>query len=258
MQLNTQATSAKKFWFLDGDMMIALGADISSTSVHEVRTTINQTRWESLATSNIGEFRGDYVNLSREGVGWLVHGGVGYLLLDDQSARLSLQERILKGPDPTTSSMGAKPMAAPVGVLTLSIDHGQRPNGAQYAYAVVHGIDNPAALQTTAIPRVLANSADQQAVTSADGRTLAAVFHKPGQLNIDTRYALRADEACALIARQVGNSWAIQVIDVLGIGGNCTLRSLRDGVQIDVKSANVPANSQRSLKTPAASITLVR
>jgi chondroitin AC lyase len=258
MQLNTQATLAKKFWFLDGDTMIALGADISSTAVQDVRTTINQTRWESFTASNVGEFKGGYSNLSREGVRWLVHGGVGYLLLGEQSARLTVQERILKGTDPTNIAMGAKPMSAPVGVLTLSIEHGQRPAGAQYAYAVVHGIDNPTALENAPPPRVLANNAEQQAVATADGGTLAAVFHKPGQLKVDNRYALRVDQACALIAKQVGKNWSVRVIDLPGIGGNCTVRSLRDGAQIDVKTATVPANAQRSLITPAASITLAR
>jgi chondroitin AC lyase len=258
MQLNTEGTQAKKFWFLDGDVMIALGADIRSTAAQVVRTTINQTRWDGLATSNIGEYSGNYSDLTQGGVSWLVHSGVGYLMLDAQSARLAIQERKLTGIDPTNSAMGVKSMSVPVGVLTLTIDHGLRPSGAHYAYLVAHGVANPSALSAVARPKVLANSANTQAVASADGHTLAIVFHEPGRLNIDGSYALQADQSCSLIAKQAGGTWSIQLIDLLGTGGSCTLRLFRDGAQIDSKTVSLPGNAERSLDAPAASVTLTR
>jgi chondroitin AC lyase len=256
MQLNTEGVLAKKFWFLDGDIMVALGTDISSTAAQDVRTTINQTNWSGEATTNVGQFKGRFDNLSRDGLKWLVHGGVGYLLLDAQSARLAIQDRILTGADPTNTSMGAKPMSAPVGILTLSIDHGLRPSSARYAYAVAHGIDNPTTLQAIATPRVLANNSDQQAVASSDGRTLAVVFHKPGRVAIDTNHALQADDACALIAKLADGKWSIELIDLPGTGGTCTLRLFRGDAQLAAQTVTVPGNVQRNLGTQAASTIL--
>lgn len=256
MQVNTYGLQVKKFWFFDGEMMVALGADIHYTGPQRVHTTLNQTRWVGTAESNVATLNKNVVNTSQSGVKWLTHGDVGYLLLDDQSATLSVDERRLIA-DPTTRAFGAVPsrMSA-TQFMTLSIDHGINPKEARYAYAVVHGIGDTSKLKSVPRPKVLVNSAHAQGVMSADGTQLAVVFHQPSQVELGQGLTLQADQAVAVLGQNSGTQLQLQVIDLAGGGGTVTLRTRINGQTMDQQTQITPSNIQRTLQTPAASMTL--
>jgi chondroitin AC lyase len=248
MQVNTQGLQAKKFWFVDGEMMVALGSDIRYTGSQRVRTTINQTRWSGSATSSAGV---------QSNVKWLVHGGVGYIILDGDGAKLNLNERRLTSSDPTTTTFGALAATAkPTQILTLAIDHGAAPKGAGYAYAVIHGMTSGSQVQAAARPKVLANTASVQGVMSADGTRLAVAFHQPGQISLGNGLSLQSDQAVAVLGQISGTQLQVQVVDLAGSGGTVTLRTLKDGVTVGQQNLIAPSNIQRTRQTPAASMSL--
>lgn len=257
MQVNTQGLLAKKFWFFDGDMMVALGADISYSGAQRVRTTVNQMRWIGSSVSSVAALTSSAGNAAQSNVKWLAHGGVGYIMLDSQSGALSVTERRLTGSDPTTTAFAANSATAkPVQIATLSIDHGTRPQAASYAYAVVHGIAGAPQLQAAARPKVLANTAMAQGVMSADGARIAIAFHQPGLVTLSTGLALQADQPVAVQGQIVGSQLQLQLIDLAGKGGKLTLRTLKDGQTIGQQTVNAPANTQRTRQTPSASLSL--
>ncbi len=257
MQVNTQGLKAKKFWFFDGEMMVALGTDIRYTGTARVRTTVNQTRWMGGAQSDVAALTSGVGNAEQSNVKWLTHGGVGYLLMDDQSGALQVDERRLKGTDPTTRAYGAvAAKAVPAQLMTLSIDHGTNPQGAGYAYAVVHGIDSAAQLQSMAKPRVLVNTPLVQGAASADGRAVAVVFHQPGQVDLGRGLSLQSDQAVAVLGQRSGLQLQIQVISLSGKASTVTLRTSKDGTLLGQQTVSIPSNLQRTRDTPAASVAL--
>lgn len=256
MQVNTHGLQAKKFWFFDGDMMVALGTDILYPGEQSVRTTLNQTRWAGHAESSAGALPDG--NTTQGGIKWLVHGGVGYVLLDEQRATLSVDQRQLRTADPTTTVFGAQPStAAAAQIVTLSINHGVRPQGASYAYAVVHGVDGPSQLQGSARPRVLINSSRAQGVMSADGEGFAMAFHQPGRFELGRGQFLQANAAVAVLGRMAGQRMLLQVIDLAGKGGAVTLSTFNNDQLLERQTVSVPTNAQRSSQKPAATISLL-
>ncbi|MBI3350824.1 MAG: hypothetical protein HY020_26955 [Burkholderiales bacterium] len=257
MQVNTQGLLAKKFWFVDGDMMVALGSDIRYSGTQRVRTTLNQTRWVGTANSSVGTLSSSTGNATQSNVKWLAHGGVGYILLDDKGAALNVNERRLTGSDPTTTAFAALASTAkPVQVATLAIDHGTGPQGASYAYAVVHGIAGASQLQAVARPKVLVNTASAQGAMSADGVRFAIAFHQPGQVTLSTGLALQADQAVAVLGQIVVTQVQLHSVDLAGNGGTITLRTLKDGQVVGQQTLIAPSNTQRTRQTPSSTLSL--
>jgi chondroitin AC lyase len=258
MQVNTQGLLAKKLWFVDGEMMVALGADIRYTGSQRVRTTLNQTRWMGTANSSVGTVTSSAGNAAQSNVKSLAHAGVGYILLDDKGASLTVNERKLTGSDPTTNAFAALAATAKATqVMTLAIDHGTKPQAASYAYAIVHGIAGTSQLQAVARPKVLANTALAQGVMSADGARLAIAFHQPGQVALGNGLSLQADQAVSVLGQIVGSQLQLQVVDLAGNGGTVTLRTLQAGQTVGQQTLIAPSNTQRTRQTPAGNMTLV-
>ena len=237
--------------------MVALGADIRYTGAPRVRTTINQTRWMGTSVSSVASLSNSAGNATQSNVRWLAHAGVGYMLLDEKGAALNVSEKTLTGNDPTTTAFGAvAAKAKPTQILTLSIDHGTKPQAGNYAYAVVQGISSATQLQAVARPKVLANTALVQAVMSADGARLAAAFHQAGSLTLGNGVTLQADKPIAVLGQIVGSQLQVQVVDLAGNGATVVLKTVKDGQPADQKTVTAPSNAQRSRQTPAASTSL--
>lgn len=257
MQVNTQGLSAKKFWFVDGNTMLALGADIRYAGAHRVRTTLNQTLWAGSGASSAGTLSSTASAQSQSGVKWLAHHGVGYLLLDGQGASLTVAEKKLVGSDPTTTSFGAVAATAkPAQLLTLAIDHGLRPDAASYAYAVIHGIASASQAQAAAKPKVLVNTAAAQGATSADGARLAVAFHKAGQVALGNGVTLQVDQPVVVLGQITGSQLQLQTVDLAGTGTSVTLKTAKDGQTLDQKTVRTAANTLRSRQAPASALSL--
>lgn len=259
MRVNTQGLQAQKFWFFDGNVMVALGASIRYKGAEDVRTTINQTRWTGSCQSSNAR-NGESAALcdqDKRSVTWLTHGGVGYTTLDNQRMVMRVDERKLQGRDPTTTVNGADPNRGRVEqVLTLSVDHGVHPQDASYAYAVAHGIEQPDQLLNLALPKVLANTSSVQGASSADGSRFSVVLHRPGQVGLGRGVTLQADKAVAVLGQFDGDGMELRVIDPAGSGATVTVSAIRDGHMLDQKTVTTPANSQRNLTKPSASVSL--
>jgi len=148
--------TAKKSWFFFDDSIVFLTAGITSPSFNKVETIINQ--WP-LKTS-----------VTRSG-NWLAADNIGYYVYP-QAAKLNVTTAARTG---TWAALGGSTDTTPrtQTFLTLWLDHGANPAGADAAYAIVPG----ATAQMMALwlpPAIIANSTQVSAVTN--GPTTALVF----------------------------------------------------------------------------------
>jgi chondroitin AC lyase len=198
----------RKAWFFFDREMVALGAGISSTRDEPMGTTLNQTLLHGPVLVN-----GKTVEAGESKVppsAWVLHDEVGYAFLAPANASLKIE--------PQTGdwkSITAASSATPVteSVFSLWIDHGVRPRDAQYAYAVVPGVNAQQLAEWTARPpvRVITNTTSQQAVINDQLGVAEIVFYASGSVALGSGSVVRADQPCLALLAKRGNSTQVAV-----------------------------------------------
>ncbi|MFC0843029.1 polysaccharide lyase 8 family protein [Streptomyces noboritoensis] len=184
--------SAKKSWFFAPDAVICLGAAITDSSGAPVRTAIeNRNLGENGTAALLVDGHRDTSPLGRPTVvphaRWLhLEGTAGYVLLDgyDNKPLTLLRE------DRTGTWLGIDTGANTHGTSDpytrryqkIVLDHGVRPTGASYAYAVLPGASAAQTRRAGGRWKVLANSGQVQAVR-LDGHLTAASFFSAGAVD---------------------------------------------------------------------------
>jgi chondroitin AC lyase len=207
MRLNTASTTAKKSWFLHGDTMIALGADIQSKHPLGVRTTVNQTHWRGLLNTDQGTASSAG---TRSGLRWAWLNGILYRMLGETTA-IARTEHVKSLTDLSNTALGYSNGAA-ASIFTLQIDHGLQPTNGSYAYSVTHGVLNPTKADLTPdVFTLISNVSTLQAVRWPDKLMWMAVVHSPTELQLDSKRRLRLNQPCLLIIGQKGDTYTLNV-----------------------------------------------
>jgi len=248
-QLQRGPLRARKAWFFYSDSVVCLGAGIRCESEHAVVTTLNQCR-----RSGSVQAGGDSPEVLPDGEGtrtvaWLHHDGIGYAFPAAREIAYAAATRT-----GTWQRISAQRRADPVTdrVFTVTLDHGTRPDGAEYAYAVLPGADvaaMPALVR--ALPfKVLANSPDLQAVSHAGDGAVGIVFHAPGRF-AGEGWQVGVDRACAVLLRQTEGAWRLSAADPTAAAGTLTVTLSRQGEAARAVAVALPAGAQAG-----ASVTL--
>jgi len=100
-------------------------------------------------------------------------------------------------------------------VFNLWIDHGPKPSGARYAYAVLPDVTVEDVQSFSDAPpvTVLAQTPSLQAVASADGSKVQAVFFEPGRLAWGDGQAIEADAPCLVTLDKTAAPARLHVAD---------------------------------------------
>ncbi len=235
MELDRAGVKARKGWFFLDDAIVCLGSSIQALDPNApVITSINQC-WA----------RGD-IRIGPEGAGpaegstlalrdpaWIQHDHVAYLFPRGGDIRVAREFRTGTWQDINATT---RETATPSGdVFSLWIEHGRGHRDASYAYVVVPNIgpSDVEAYRRSAAPDILANGPNVQAVTSADGRVIEAVFWHSGRLEVPNGPVIAVDDPSAiLMCRDAGDRWTISAGDP-----NQKLKALRIRVSYPRSSA---------------------
>jgi len=184
------STWGRKAWFFFDREMVALGAGISSSRDEPVGTTLNQTRLHEPVLIDGHAIEPGEAKVQQSS--WVLHDEVGYTFLGPAAARVK---------------------AGPQSVFTLWIDHGVHPRDAQYAYAVLPGINAEQLAQWQAHPpvRVVTNTPEQQAVINDQLGVAEIVFHRPGTVALAASLTVKVDHPCLALLTKHGSSTRIAV-----------------------------------------------
>ena len=198
-------TQGRKAWFFFDREMVALGAGISSVRDAPVGTTLNQTGLHGPVLID-----GHAVEPGESKVpqnSWVLHDEVGYKPLGPEAATLKV--------GPQTGDVRPYGAATPITeqVFTLWIDHGVRPQDAQYAYAVVPGVNAQQMAEWSTHPpvRIIANTTAQQAVIHDQLGVAQIVFHRPGSVALTPALTVKVDHPCLAMLVRHGNSTRVAV-----------------------------------------------
>jgi chondroitin AC lyase len=195
MDFSRADLQARKAWFFFDEGLVALGAGIRAEAETPVRTTLNQCHWRGsvfLAGTDGPLAAGEYPLVPgaafwHDGATYRVLEGAGGLRLGPQSGAWS--DCGLESLEPLT-----------LNVLNAGLDHGVRPRGAIYAYAVLPGREADAAFADDPARLVLVcNTPAQQAVWHAGERRGHAVFYEPGTVALPDGQRIGVDRPCIVL-----------------------------------------------------------
>ena len=215
--------SARKAWFCRDDILVCLGAGITSHSHHPVTTSINQCLMKSEVT--IGTSDGPEVFLYTDrlfgGLPWVHHDGIGYLLLQQMAVDVRKEPQWGAWRDINGNTSPDRVMRD---VFSLWIDHGAGPQDAHYAYAVAMNsdVEQTAALSARPPFDVLENSSASQVVRWEKGLT-QAVLWKPGTVSAG-ELTLDVSQGCVLMVRESGGKTSVTVSDPNQLSDRMELR----------------------------------
>jgi len=218
-QLQRETLRARKAWFFFSDTAVCLGAGIRCATDCSVVTTLNQCRLRGSVT--IGSDTGAEVaqaGTKTIDARWIWHDGIAYLF--EQVMPITLTNGRVEGNWRRISAHRSS--EANYGILgsvtdqvfLVGMNHGVRPNGASYTYAVLPKTtarDVPALARTP--PFLIAtNSVNVQAVYHPGDAALGLVFHEPGRF-VWHGWQLVVDRPCVLVLRQEQEVWHMALAD---------------------------------------------
>jgi chondroitin AC lyase len=206
------ALSARKSWFFFDDEYVCLGAGITCSSDNRVLTTINQCRLTGTVrvADGIGSRQLDRAEHVLADLRWIWHDQVACLLL--QPASIGIRNTTRTGTWWQINHQYSREEISD-DVYTLWIDHGQRPQQATYAYAVVPGIavEDVAAYVEHLPVQVLRNDPSVQAVRHGKLGVTGIAFYEPGSVSVASARTLTVDRPCLVLLRESADRVEISV-----------------------------------------------
>lgn len=186
--------AAKRAWFLFDEGMVALGTGITCTAEEPVRTTLNQCRWRGPAylAGNEAPLAAGRYPLAAGSAWW--QDGVTYRILDG-SGTLTLGQQTGAWSDCGVGS--SEPVT--LDVMNAGLEHGVKPHGATYAYAVLPGVSEQDAFADAERFVILRNDETAQAVWHAVDRRGHAVLYAPEEVTFPDGQRIAADRLCILL-----------------------------------------------------------
>jgi chondroitin AC lyase len=239
------STWGRKAWFLFDREVVALGAGINSSRDEPVGTTLNQTGLHGpvLIDGNAAEPGEAKVQPSS----WVLHDEIGYVFLGPAAASVKVGPQA-GDPRPGSKARSSTPINA--SVFTLWIDHGVRPRDAQYAYAVLPGINAQelAEWQTHPPVRVVANTIEQQAVINDRLGVAEIVFYGAGTVTLAAGVTVKVDHPCLVLLAKHGSTTRVAVSspggEFLAVHLSITTPQKEQSVTFELPSGDMAGKSQ--------------
>lgn len=197
---------AKKSWFCFDDEIVCLGAGITAKGDGDIYTTMNQTNLYGDILTDKGKVETGVHNM--EGVRWVLHDGVGYVIDGNETVNIENVERtgawseidLDSGkPDPVTGS-----------VFITGINHGKKPVDASYCYTLLPQTDEEGIKEYAKKPKIeiVSNTKDIQAVYHKDLKIFMAGFYTAGSVS-GGGLTVTVDKPCVVMVRQQGKDYTV-------------------------------------------------
>lgn len=210
---NYKGVKASKAYFFLENILLCLGAGITSDSQDEVATTINQCYLNGDVVTDKGNLSAVYKkNELIKNPKWVYHDKVGYLFLSKGEFTAESKRQTGSWKNINISESGKSINA---NIFNLWINHGEKATNGEYGYMVVP--DRTLAQFQTFIKtqtfHIIRNTKDVQAVKQKN--LFAAVFHRPGIINLEKGLTLSTDKPIIVYIERNGSKFKLWAADPL-------------------------------------------
>lgn len=245
MDYQRNGLKARKSWFMFNDMIVALGADITSSENLPVVTTVNQSFLRgtvTVKTGNTEKIPGESESISDPV--WILHDQTGYLF--PQGGSLFLEAKNVEGSWHWSTSRFPEEILK-ADLFRLWFEHGTNPSGKSYQYILVPdaNVEKLNQLENNK-PFVLLNEKNVQQVVASDGKTAGIVFYTKGKTQIFG--GIQTDQPCVMMIRETHDGIGISLADptqllekvILKIGGNYNAENAKAENGVTTLTVNLP------------------
>jgi chondroitin AC lyase len=203
---------AHKAWFCFDREIVCLGADIVCPTEDAVLTSVNQCllRGGVLVSDGRRERKLPRGKRFAGNVSWVHHDGVGYVFPEPAAVNVAGEEQTGSWHDVSTYDSARKVRRD---VFSLWIDHGVRPRGVDYVYAVLPEV-SPQELAGYAKDwsvTVLVNKPALQAVRHEGLRLTQAAFYRRGRLKVPGGLSVAVDKPCLVMVEESAGAVRLSV-----------------------------------------------
>jgi chondroitin AC lyase len=205
---------ARKAWFFLDDAVVCTAADIDSNRPGLVVTSVNQCLLNGPVTVSAGREVSTLTNgiHKADDIEWVHHNGIGYAFLEPATTAVRAAEQ--QGNWHRIHHRESK-RNVERNVFSLWINHGSKPNGAAYGYAVFPDVAAEAmrTLHRSRPFKIIQQTASLQAISTDEGGYIQAAFFDPGRLAVDENLAIEVDAPCLVIIERTPASIRLYVAD---------------------------------------------
>ena len=204
--------TAKKAWFFIDNVMVCLGADITSDKSDLVSTTLNQT----FLKGDVYYFDGTVKRMlpesqvSSKKIQWVYHNKVAYYPLEKMKISLSDKTQYGDWNDIARIYPSENQSAR---IFSLEAEQGSTPRYQSYSYAILPAITlaNIKAYKPSFI--IMQNSGAVQVVVSTDKKIDMFVIYNPASLSIPGLGVISFEQAGLYMFEKNGKKWVVTSSD---------------------------------------------
>lgn len=227
-----QGVEAQKSYFFMGDAMVCMGGGIRAARTQEVRTSVNQCLAHGDVTYSLsGHVQRLKNELLGEKIDWAYHDNVGYIFPQNGNITVRQSRQIGSWSDlevTASDSLVTKDM------FSLWISHGTTPRNDNYCYIVMP--DKPLSYFTERKfeneMKIIANTAQLQAIANRKKEQYAAVFYEPGEVWLANDLRVGVDKKALVYIEKKKHQYEIIVSDPLYKENSVQLQL--NGTMIDI------------------------
>lgn len=218
LKFSNQSLVGRKSWFCSGDMIVCLGAGISSSDGNRIETTIEQRN-----TGPNGQTRpvvnGNEVLATPSGTpasynaywAWIPGTG-GYVFPGTATIKALREDRSGRWTDIDTRSVYVDSTLYTRRYITFWFDHGVSPSDASYAYLQLPGASRELTQQVAQNPdlTIVANTSEVQAITRPDRHVILANFWTA---DAPKTAGIEVSDRCSIVLSRQGDELKVAVSD---------------------------------------------
>ena len=204
--------TAKKAWFFLDNVMVCLGADISSARDEPVTTTLNQC----FLKGDVYYFDGSVKKMPTEtqidnaSIKWVYHNKIGYYPL--RKTRLSVSDKTQYGDWNEIATIYPQKKES-TKIFSIEAEHGNMPQHGSYAYVILPAITLEDITRYNPTFTVVENNTTAQIISSRNKKMDMFVIYKPVQVSIAELGTLSFDQAGLFMFEKKNEMWVVTVSD---------------------------------------------
>lgn len=202
MDYNRNGLTARKSWFMFGDMIVCLGAGISSSGRWPVTTGINQVFYN-------GEIESETTRGSDDIYKWILHEKTGYYF--PEGSEIKLNAKTVKGSWNWVASRYPEEITH-AKIFKLWLEHGENPQNKSYQYVLIPNatVGKMKALDAD-FPFIFHNQKSKQEVVSKDEKLAGVIFYEPGKSGV--LGGIEVDKPCVLMIKKDDDEIKLSIAD---------------------------------------------
>ena len=204
--------TAKKAWFFIDNVMVCLGADITSDKDELVTTTLNQTFLNGDVDYSDGSVKkmNPESQISGTDIKWVYHNKIGYYPL--QNTKLTVSDKTQYG-DWNEIARVYPSEKQSAKIFSIGVLHGNRPQHKSYSYVILPAITLADVTRYMPTFTVIENNSTAQVLSSKNKELDMFVIYASCKLSIAGLGVVSFDQAGLYMLEQKNNRWFMTVSD---------------------------------------------